>query len=112
MKGVLGLLVVLIAGYFAWKYFGGELSGSAPDVARPDIGVPDANEAGNKAKDVADSAADEVATWSLQTWKLIVIGIVATALTLLWFRSAKFKWTAIGIFVAVVFFIGFLPQFQ
>lgn len=115
MKGLGGLImmgVALVAVYFLWTRFGGEFSGSAPQVDQPDIGIPDVNEAGDKATDAANDAADEVGAWSLQTWKLIILGIVAIALTKLWFSNPRFRYIVIGIFIAIVIMIGFIPQFQ
>lgn len=111
MKGFSGfvlLFIMVIGGYYVWTQLGGEVSGSAPDVGRPEINVPGPNEAGDAASDTLNDAADEVATWSLNTWKMILLGLAAFGLSYLWYKNPKFKYIVIGVLIAVVVIVGFV----
>ena len=100
MKGVFGLLflgLLAFGGYYLWTNSGGEISGSAPDVQRPNVSVPDPNTVGDKATQYGNTAADAVMGLSANTWKMILIGLIAAYLAWLWFTRPKFKWAIIGV---------------
>ena len=113
MKGVMGLVflaALVFGGYYFWTNSGGEISGSAPNVERPEIGVPDPNTVGDKATEYGNTAADVVMGLSANTWKIILIALGASYLAWLWFSRPKFKWAIIGAFVMLLVFIGIVPQ--
>lgn len=110
MKNVLGLIVLIGIGVFVWMQLGGELSSSAPNIDRPDINAPDPDEVGDKATEYGNQAADLVMGLSPNTWKIILIALVASYLAWLWFNRPKFKWAIIGGLIMLVVFIGVVPQ--
>lgn len=98
------------AAWYLWTQAGGEVSGSAPEVDRPDVELPDANEAADKATDGFNKAADTVMGLSPGTWKIILIALGAGYLAWLWFTRPKFKWAVIGGGIVLLFVIGVVPQ--
>lgn len=111
MKGIGGLALIAVAALAGYIFFGDQivamLQGGSIDPGAVDVPVPDANDAAGKAQDGANSAADEVSSWTPATWKIIVLALTATAATYLWFRSPKFKYITIGVFVAVLAVVAF-----
>lgn len=113
MKNIMGLLflgALALGGYYLWTNAGGEISGSAPSVGRPNVELPDANEAAEKARGGLNTAADTVMGLSPNTWKMILIGLVAGYIAWLWFTRPKFKWGIIGAGIMLIVFIGVVPQ--
>lgn len=106
--GIFVIIILGVLGYLAWTQLGGDITGTPPDVGRPEIQLPDANEAGDAASDAAGNAADEVGSWSINTWKMILIGLGALGLSILWFRNPKFKYGVIGALIMVIVVVGFL----
>lgn len=107
----LGLLLVLALAAFAAIWLGVDDMLLGRDVVNPsDVPVPnvDPNSAADGAERGANSAADEVASWDGDVWKLILIGLAALAITIAWFRSTKFKWAVIGGGVAVILLTAFV----
>lgn len=110
--GLIALAALAGGGYYVWTNLGGDVSGTAPDVERPDVELPDANEAADKASDGFNSAANTIMGLSDNTWKIILIGLVAAYLAWLWYSRPKFKWSVIGGAIMLVIMIAIIPQFQ
>ena len=113
MKGAMGFLflaALAVGGYWFWTNSGGEISGSAPDVERPNVELPDPNTVGDKATQYGNTAADAVMGLSPNTWKMILLGLLAGYIAWLWFTRPKFKWAVIGAAIMLVVFIGVVPQ--
>lgn len=111
MKGLAGIVLIGAFAAVGWLVFGDMLAGGGSvdpgSVQPPDVPVPDVNDAADRAQDGANTAADEVSSWTPETWKVIVLALIATAATVLWFRSAKFKWAVIGVGIALMAVVAF-----
>lgn len=111
MKGIGGIALVAVAALAGYIFFGdaimAALQGGQVDPGAVDVPVPDVNDAAGKGQDAANSAADEVSSWTPETWKIIVLALAATAATYMWFKSPKFKYITIGAFVAVMAVVAF-----
>lgn len=115
MKGLGGMLVLaalVVGGYFMWTNMGGEFSGSAPAVERPNVELPDANDVGDKATDLGNRAADSVMGLSANTWRVIIISGLAAYVAWLWFTRPKFKWGIIGGGIMLIVMIAVVPQLR
>lgn len=105
MKGIGSLLVLVVIALGAWYLFGDMLpgGGSADPGSLTDRVPPvDPNDAADRARDGANSAANTVAGLSPTAWSVILIGVAAAAAVTLWGKSAKFKWGVIGAVAALV----------
>jgi hypothetical protein len=102
--------MLVAIGVFVWMQLGGGFSSSAPEIARPDIRPPDADEVGDKATEYGNKAADVVMGLSPNTWKIILIALAAGYLAWLIASRPKFKWAMIGAIIMLVIFIGVVPQ--
>lgn len=110
MKSVIGVLVLVGIGAYVWLQLGGSISGTAPqrEVPRPKLPDVDPNEAAGKAVSGADKAADTIAGLSPQAWSVIIIALTAAAFVKAWFSRPGFKWTILGIGMALLFFVMFV----
>jgi hypothetical protein len=108
--GFLFLLALAVGGYYFWTSSGGEVSGTAPNVERPQVDLPDPNTVGDKATDYGNTAADAIMGLTPGTWKIILIALGATYLAWLWFTRPKFKWAVIGGALMLLIIIGVVPQ--
>jgi hypothetical protein len=114
VKGLMGIVVIGALAFIAYTMFGDALlGGQSADTGGltdrlPDE-LPDANvnDRANQAEDAANTAADEVSSWTPATWKIIVLAISATVATVLWFRSPKFKYIVIGAFAVLLAVVAF-----
>lgn len=95
MKKVLGLVVLGIGAFFLWTQLGGNVTADQP-TQKPVLPNVDVNEAAKGAKDGAGAAADQVQSWTPETWKIIMALVVAGGLAWLWFNKPAFKWAVIG----------------
>lgn len=111
MKGAGAFALIAVVALAGYIFFGDQivtmLQGGSVDPGAVDVPVPDVNDAAGKAQEAGDAASDEVSSWTPATWKIIVLALIATAATYLWFRSPKFKYITIGVVVAVVAVVAF-----
>jgi hypothetical protein len=107
VKGGLFIIgAILLAGYVLFGDRISEMLGGA-GVDPGQVNVPDVNDAAGQAQDAGNKAADEVSTWTPETWKIIVLLVSATVGAYLWFNSPKFKYIATGVIVALLIVVGF-----
>lgn len=76
-----------------------------PWTSVPDV---DPNSAADSARGGADAAADEVSSWTPQTWRMIVIGLLSLGATIMWFRSPKIRYGIVGALAAVLILVAFV----
>jgi len=110
LGGLVALVAAVAIGAYVWIQLGGGLSGSAPNVDRPNIDAPDPNDVGDKATEYGNKAADLVMGLSPNTWKIILVVLGATYLAWLWFSRPSFKWAVIGAVLMLLVVIGVVPQ--
>lgn len=74
------------------------------------IGAPDVDpdSAADSARSGANKGADEVSSWSPQTWQMIVIITLALGITVAIYRSPKLKYMLIGAAAALALIIAFV----
>lgn len=111
MKGIGGIALLAVAVLAAYIFFGDQitalLQGGSVDPGAVDVPKPDVNDAAGKARDAGDAASDEVSSWTPETWKIIVLALTSLGATYLWFKSPKFKYITIGVFVAIIAVVAF-----
>lgn len=105
MKGMGGLLVmvaVVVGGLYFWTQSGGSVSGTAPEVDRPNVEAPSVNESASGLRRFFDWLGDEVMTWSSVVWQMIALGLVLLALRFVFKKMPMVVWMGIGAIGAII----------
>jgi hypothetical protein len=79
------------------------INSSTIPIGTPDV---DPDSAAGTARDGANKGADEVASWSPQTWQMIVIGLLALGITAAIYRSPKLRYMLIGAGAAIALLVA------
>lgn len=96
MRGMLGLLMAaaaIILFYVAFR---------PKTTDKPNVKAPDVNSAAKHAKDAGDATADQVATWSATTWKMIAILVIALIAIYVWNKYKPLRWIMLGVAVTAI----------
>jgi Na+/H+ antiporter NhaC len=95
MKKVLGLVVLVVGALFLWTQLGGNVTADQP-TEKPALPDVDVNKGADAARKASDTAANEVSSWTPDTWRIIVGLVIASVIVISWAKYPAFKWMVIG----------------
>ena len=98
------MLLAMVAGVLAYFMLFRPKATNKPNVNAPDVDVDDA---ANTAADGANTLADQISSWSPDTWRIIVALVFAGVLVWAWAKFHAFKWMVIGGFLLVLALLVF-----
>lgn len=91
VKKLLGLAFVSVALFLVWTMF------RPKNTTTPKYNVDvDVNKGAHGVKQGSDTLADQVQSWTPETWKIVIGLIIAAGVAWLWFNKPAFKWAVIG----------------
>lgn len=90
MKGALGIAMMLIAGVVLYMAF------QPKNTKTPKVKAPDVNDAARGARDAGNGAADQVTSWTPETWRIIAVVLVAGLCVYVFYKYKALRWIAVG----------------
>ena len=88
----LGFVMLLIAGVVGYMMFRPKTT-ATPNVQAPQV---DVNDAAGRLKDAGNAGADQVSTWTPETWRILSTLLVAGLVVYLFVKYKALRWIAIG----------------
>lgn len=100
MKNVTTIFAVLAITAIGFFMLGGNVTAGKPTATKPER--PSVNDVATNTRKGAEGAADTVSTFTPDTWKMIILGVVAAVIMFAWFHYPKFKFFVLGLGVMLV----------
>lgn len=96
MRGAIGVVMIVVALGVLYMAF------QPKNTKTPNVKAPNINDAARGARDAGNGAADQVASWTPETWRIIAVLLVAGLCVYVFYKYKALRWIAVGVFIGWV----------